>query len=88
MSEREINQIEYIVRTSFALGYAKGRGGEFDQGPELEHMIQQTLEMLGLAAGRPAEAPAGADLPTMRHTVIVTNDGREAIEAVVDGVTH
>lgn len=53
MSEREINQIRYIVRTSFALGYAKGRGGEFDQGPELEHMIQQTLEMLGLAGGRP-----------------------------------
>lgn len=53
MSERGINQIRYIVRSAFALGHAKGRGIEFDQGPELEHMIQQTLEMLGLAAGRP-----------------------------------
>lgn len=49
--ERAINQIRHIVRISFALGHAKGRGVKFDQKPELDNMIQKTLEMFGLSRG-------------------------------------
>ena len=79
-----ISEIGYAVRTSFALGHARKSGIEFEQGPELDRLIQQTADRLNLTEEKPADDKIG--LPEKPDTIIIANNEHKRIQAMAEGL--
>lgn len=80
--EQRISEIGYAVRTSFALGHAKGKGINPEKGPELDRLILQTAERLNLT--EEVTIDDKVTLPKDPDTIIIANTERKYIQAVAD----